>query len=106
MYYNARYVICQRLNFSKEEHALSYNACSSLENELNPETNFAAFSLKIANNTPIIRNGITKIIHDQNPIFIINTSASNFDLYFCLFSFLSNEVRPVYLVKRYIFTSS
>mgnify|MGYP001833698524 CR=1 FL=1 len=104
MYYNARYVICQRLNFSKEEHALSYNACFSLENELNPETNFAAFSLKIANNTPIIRNGITKIIHDQNPIFIINTSASNFDLYFCLFSFLSNEVRPVYLVKRYIFS--
>ena len=43
MYYNARYVICQRLNFSKEEHALSYNACSSLENELNPETNFAVF---------------------------------------------------------------
>ncbi len=80
MYYNARYVICQRLNFSKEEHALSYNACSSLENELNPETNFAAFSLKIANNTPIIRNGITKIIHDQNPIFIIHTSASNSDL--------------------------
>ena len=52
---------------------------------LNPETNFAAFSLKIANNTPIIRNGITKIIHDQNPIFIIHTSASNSHLYFCLF---------------------
>ena len=54
-----------------KEHALSYNACSSLENELNPETNFAAFSLKIANNTPIITNSIAKIIHDQNPIFII-----------------------------------
>ena len=71
MYYNARYVICQRLNFSKEEHALSYNACSSLENELNPETNFAAFSLKIANNTPIIRNGITKFTRPKS--YIHNT---------------------------------
>ena len=44
-------------------------------NELNPETNLVAFSLKIANNTPIITNGITKIIHDQNPIFIIHTSS-------------------------------
>ena len=47
---------------------------SSLENELNPETNLAAFSLKIANNTPIITNGIIKIIHDQNPIFIMHIS--------------------------------
>ena len=80
MYYNARYVICQRLNFSKEEHALSYNACSSFGNELNPETNLAAFSLNIANNTPIITNGITKTPHSQNPIFIAYSSFTNSDL--------------------------
>ena len=37
------------------------NACSPFGNELNPETNLAAFSLNIANNTPIITNAITNI---------------------------------------------
>ena len=31
---------------------------------------------------------------------------NKFDVNRCFFSFLSNEVRPVYSVKRYIFTSS
>ena len=39
---------------SREIWALSYNAFSSFGNELNPETNLAAFSLNIANNTPHI----------------------------------------------------
>lgn len=60
----------QAENITYHESTESY-----AENELNPETNLVAFSLKIANNTPIITNGITKIIHDQNPIFIIHTSS-------------------------------
>ena len=46
-------------------------------NELNPETNLAALSLNIANNTPIITNGITKTPHSQNPIFIAYSSFTN-----------------------------
>ena len=48
---------------------------STYKKKENNKTNLVAFSLKIANNTPIITNGITKIIHDQNPIFIIHTSS-------------------------------
>ena len=47
---------------------------------LNPETNLAAFSLNIANNTPVITNGITKTPHSQNPIFIAYSSFTNWKL--------------------------
>lgn len=52
---------------SREIYALSYRSCSCFGNELNPETNLAALSLNIANNTPTITNPGTNMIHIQNP---------------------------------------
>ena len=58
-------------------------------------------------NTPIIRNGITKIIHDQNPIFIIHTSASNFDLSvscYTQYNSISQNVQSKKVCKIFIFS--
>ena len=76
---------------SREIWALSYNACSYFGNELNPETNLAAFSLNIANNTPIITNGITKTPHSQNPIFIVYSSFTNTDYHKYIFFIPPNQ---------------
>lgn len=65
--------IKQEFLISLAMYALLYIACSFGDKELNPETNFAALSLNMANNKPIIKNPGTNTIHIQNPIFT-NTS--------------------------------